>query len=112
MDWNFIIGLGGFGVAVIGLLGTLWWRITLMIKDARAETATSASWAHAEAVAVRQELALHRLHVAETYVPNAAFARVTDQIMEAIGGVKDSVDQMRVRIDRAFDRPPAPTHMG
>ncbi len=105
MDWNIFIAVAGFGVALIGLLGTAWWRITVMIKDARAETATAAAGAHAEAVAVRQELALHRLHVAEQYVPNSAFVRVTDQIMEAIGGVKDSLDQMRVRIDRAFDRP-------
>ena len=105
MDWNFLVGLGGFAVALLGLIATGWWRIMLMIKEARNETAEAAQAASAEAALVRQELALHRLHVAEQYVPNSAFARVTDQIMEAIGGVKDSVDQMRARIDRAFDKP-------
>lgn len=105
LDLNLLLALGGFAVAALGLIATGWWRITTMIKEARAESAEMAASAGAEAAAVRKELAEHKLHVAESYVSNSAFVRVTDQIMEAIKGVKDSVDQVRARIDNAFDKP-------
>ena len=108
MNWNDIFALGGFVIAVLTVVGTAWWRISVMIKEARSETSAAASAAAALAALARQELAEHRLHSAETYVTRSGLRDVTDQIMEAIGGVKDSVDQMRLRIDRAFDKPPSP----
>ena len=102
---NTILSLGGFAVAVLGLVGTAWWRISVMISNARSETSAAASAASALASMARQELHEHRLHVAETYVSKAGLREVTGQIMDAISGVGTQITEMRARLDKAIDRP-------
>ena len=46
MTWNDMFALGGFVIAILTIIGTGWWRISVMIKEARAETAAAASAAY------------------------------------------------------------------
>lgn len=53
--------------------------------------------------AVRDELAAHRLHVAESYVTKAGMQEQTAQIMRAIEGVGNRIDAFGERLDRVFE---------
>ncbi|MCS0462933.1 hypothetical protein [Rhizobium favelukesii] len=46
---------------------------------------------------------MHKLHTAEHYVSKAGLRETTDQIMEAISGVKAAVDNMTLRVDRIVE---------
>lgn len=107
MDLNLFLTLGGFGVSFLALLGTAWWRITVMIKDARTETATAADAAAKLAITARDEVANHRIHVAEHYVSKAGLREVRDEIMGAITNVNDNLGRISERMDRIADRPSA-----
>ncbi|MDW9792104.1 hypothetical protein GOB42_15055 [Sinorhizobium meliloti] len=52
---------------------------------------------------VRDDLALHKLHIAEHYVSKQGLRETTEQIMAAISGVKDAVDNMTLRVDRIVE---------
>lgn len=106
LDINTIFGLGGFIIAILGVVGTGWWRMTTMVKDARAEAAEGIAAASSLASLARQEIAEQRWHIAERYVSKEGLKEVTDQIMEAIGGIGAQITEMRGRIDRVFEKPP------
>lgn len=48
----------------------------------------------------RDELTAHRLHGAEPYIMKAGMRETTEQLNEAVSGVKSAVDGMTLRIDR------------
>ena len=52
---------------------------------------------------MRADLAAYRLHVAETYVSKQGLRETTEQLMDAIQGVKAAVDHMTVRVDRIVE---------
>lgn len=54
--------------------------------------------------AVRDELAAHKLHVAESYVTKAGMQEQTAQIMRAIEGVGNRIDAFGERLDRVFEQ--------
>ncbi|MDW9500279.1 hypothetical protein CN198_19020 [Sinorhizobium meliloti] len=54
--------------------------------------------------AVRDELAAHKLHVAESYVTKAGMQEQTAQIMRAIEGVGSRIDAISERLDRVFEQ--------
>jgi len=90
----------------VGLLGTVagvWWRIEGKVDKAKSEAVLKATEAAAEAASVRADLAAHRLHVAEHYITKAGMRETTEQIMDAIHGVKQAVDHMTVRVDRIVE---------
>ncbi|RUM99045.1 hypothetical protein EET67_05250 [Pseudaminobacter arsenicus] len=55
---------------------------------------------------VRDDLAAHKLHVAESYVTKAGMSEQTAQIMKAIEGIGNRIDGISERLDRAFERTP------
>jgi hypothetical protein len=73
------------------------------VDRAKAEAVQKATEAAVEAASVRSDLAAHRLHVAEQYVSKQGLRETTDQIMEAIHGVKTAVDHMTARVDRIVE---------
>lgn len=99
----------GFFVMLSGVLWGIWWRIEGKVKEARTEAMGTASSAQALASLAREELAAHRLHTAETYITKAGMRETTEQIMEAIHGVKAAVDHMTVRVDRIVEGQPRRT---
>jgi hypothetical protein len=54
---------------------------------------------------VRDDLAAHKLHVAETYTTKAGMHEQTAQIMKAIDAVGDRIDGVNQRLDRVFEAP-------
>lgn len=101
-----IMGAVGFFVMVFGFFFGLWKYIDAKIGAARTESASGTASAQALASLAREELAAHRLHVAETYVSKQGHRESTEQIMEAISGVKSAVDAMTLRIDRVVEGQP------
>ncbi|EYR81898.1 hypothetical protein [Shinella sp. DD12] len=106
--WAQLVGGIGFFILVSGTLWGIWWRIEGKVDKAKAEVSTVASSASALASLARQELAEHRLHVAETYITKQGMRETTEQIMEAIHGVKTAVDHMTLRVDRIVENQAKP----
>lgn len=52
---------------------------------------------------VGEDLAAHKLHVAETYVSKQGLRETKDEIMSAIHGVKAGVDSVAMRVDRLVE---------
>lgn len=105
---QFAWGLGLF-ITVSGALWAIWWRIEGRVKEAKTEATLKAESAAALATTARQELADHKLHVAETYVSKAGHRESTEQIMAALNNVKTAVDGTNQRIDRLFEASPKRT---
>lgn len=103
-----IMGVVGFFVMLFGFFFGLWKYVDAKINAAKTEASSSASAAAAMASLAREELAAHRLHVAETYVSKSGLREQTEQIMGAIGAVKDAVDQMTLRVDRIVENQSKP----
>lgn len=55
---------------------------------------------------VRDDLAAHKLHVAETYATKAGMQEQTAQLLRAIEGVGNRIDGLHERLDRAFEQSP------
>lgn len=84
----------------VGLLGTVagvWWRIEGKAKEAAAKGEKAL-----------EDLAAHKLHVAETYITKQGMRETTEQIMDAIHGVKTAVDGMALRVDRVVENQAKP----
>lgn len=64
-----------------------------------------ASAASALAQMAQEQLAAHKLHVAETYITKAGLRETTEQIMNAVGEVKQLVTALNSRVDRIFEDP-------
>ncbi|MGO7300337.1 hypothetical protein ACCS72_28380 [Rhizobium ruizarguesonis] len=92
-----------FFVTLLGAISGVWWRIEGRVDRAKTEAVQKATEAAVEAASVRADLAAHRLHVAEQYVSKQGLRETTDQIMEAIHGVKTAVDHMTARVDRIVE---------
>ncbi|XUY27841.1 hypothetical protein RMR21_005650 [Agrobacterium sp. rho-8.1] len=98
-----IMAVALFFIALFGFFFGLWKYVDAKISSARSDATGTASAAHALAALARDELASHRLHVAETYITKAGMRETTEQIMDAISGVKAAVDHMTVRVDRIVE---------
>jgi hypothetical protein len=51
----------------------------------------------------RQELAAHKLQVAETYITNAGMRDVKDEILGAVSSIKKDLGRLNERIDRMHE---------
>jgi uncharacterized membrane protein len=87
-----LMGVVTFAVMLLAAISGVWFRVEGKINEARAR-----------ADKVGEDLASHRLHTAETYVSKQGLRETTDQIMEAIHGVKAAVDHMTMRVDRIVE---------
>lgn len=103
-----IMAVGGFFIVLFGFFFGLWKYVDAKISSAKTEASGAAIAAQALASLAREELAAHRLHVAETYVSKSGLREQTEQIMGAIGAVKDAVDQMTLRVDRIVENQQKP----
>lgn len=71
-------------LVLLGALSGVWWRVEGMIRRNT------------------DDLATHRLHVAESYVTKAGLTEQTAQIMAAINGVSGKLDHLTGRIDALY----------
>ena len=98
-----LMAVVGFGMTVFGFMFALWRYIEGKILAVRTEAGAAAAASTALATLAREELAAQKLHVAEHYVSKAGLKETTEQIMEAISGVKAAVDNMTMRVDRIVE---------
>ena len=81
-----------FFIALLSVVAGVWWRIEGKVRVAEDKAGKVAA-----------DLADHKLHIAETYITKAGMRETTEQIMDAIHGVKQAVDHMTVRVDRIVE---------
>lgn len=103
-----IMAVGGFFIVLFGFFFGLWKYVDAKISSAKTEASGAAMAAQALASLAREELAAHRLHVAETYITKAGMRETTEQLLDAIKGVKVAVDHMTVRVDRVVENQAKP----
>ncbi|NDV87838.1 hypothetical protein GTW51_14115 [Aurantimonas aggregata] len=106
-----------FILALVGSLAAFWWRVEGKIDAAKADALRAAEAAERDAtlradgahtianLSVTQ-LAEYKTHVAEHYVTKVGLRESTEHIMEAIAGVRGSVDAIGQRMDRVLERRP------
>lgn len=92
-----IMGVILFGVSILGALFG-WWRYVESKITKAADKADK----------VAEDLAEHKLHIAQTYITKAGMRETRDEIMEAIHGVKTAVDHMALRVDRVVENQSKP----
>ncbi|CDX55853.1 conserved hypothetical protein [Mesorhizobium plurifarium] len=99
-----------FLITVIGAVGGLWWRIEAAIKSARDEVKKDARDAHVRADTamasislLTEQLAAHKLHVAETYITKAGLREFRDEVMTGVRDLKGSVSTLHERMDRFIE---------
>lgn len=92
-----IMAVVGFMVMLAGAGWRVWARVEAKVKVAEDKADKVAS-----------DLAAQRLHVAETYITKQGMRETTEQIMDAIHGVKQAVDHMTVRVDRIVENQAKP----
>ena len=101
--------MGGFFLALAGALFGVWKYLDGKLSAIRTTAETKADAASGLATLTRQELSDHKLHVAEHYVSKQGHREATEQIMDAIGSVKASIDGTNQRIDRMWESHGKPT---
>lgn len=101
-----IMAVVSFFVMLFGALSGVWWRVEGKVDKARSEATDKAIAASMKADIVVTQLAELRLYVAENYVSKAGHRETMDQVMEAIGAVRQAVDALSGRIDRMYDGKP------
>lgn len=90
----------GIALAILAAITGAFWRIWGLIKEAGDEGRGA-----------KDDLAAHKLHVAETYVTKAGMSEQTAQIMKAIDGVGTKIDRTNERLDGLMQsRPPVRRH--
>lgn len=95
LTWEIVSAFLVAGGAVAGGF----WRIWGLIHEAKKDALLRAETAAALATLSRDELAAHRLHVAETYVTKAGMTEQTDRIMRSLEGVGEKIDRTNERLD-------------
>lgn len=84
---SWIAYIGPF-VALATLVLGIWWKVEGKITDAKGK---------GEKVA--DDLAAYKLHVAESYVTKSGMREIKDEILGAVGGIRDDVRHLGTRID-------------
>lgn len=93
MSGEQIMGVIGFFILVSGALWGIWWRVEGKVKVAEDK-----------GDAAMEKVSDLRLHVAEIYITKAGLRDVKDEIMEALHGVKGSIDHLGGRIDAIYSQ--------
>lgn len=98
-ETNWIAYVGPF-VALAGLVLTVWWKVESKIIDAKNK-----------ADSTDRDLAAYKLHVSETYSTKSGMKEIKDEILGAVGGIRDDVRHLATRIDTMHEatHKPRPT---
>lgn len=105
MSGGELMAVIGFFIAVSGALWGVWWRVEGKIKESRQDAMVAASAAQAHAALAREELAAHKLHVAQQYVTKEGMQEQTEHLLKAIEGIGNKLDRTNERLDRVFEQP-------
>ena len=88
MSGTELMGIIGFFIMLMGTVASIWWRVEGKIGNAKDK-----------ADKVGDDLAVHKLHVAEAYAEKSVLKEVRDEILGAVGGVKEDIRHLSDRID-------------
>lgn len=91
-----------FFILVSGALWGIWWKIDAKLEAARKEAKKAADDAAALAVQAKDDIAAHRLHVAQTYITKEGLRDVRDEIMTAMHEIKGAIETVGGRIDGMY----------
>ncbi len=85
-----------FILTLFGSVSGVWWRIEGKVKGAedRADKA-------------REDLSIHKLHVAEFYVTKAGMHEQTLALTRMIDAIGNKIDGLNERLDRVIENRPA-----
>ena len=92
MSGSEIMAVVGFFVMLMGTVSGIWWRIEGKVGSATAR-----------ADKVADDLAAHKLHAAETFVTKSGLREIKEEILGAVGGIRDDVRHLATRIDNMHE---------
>lgn len=89
----------GFIVMLLTAIAGVWWRVEGKIDKSKEEATDRADDAKRMAEKLANDLAAHKLHVAESYVTKSGLRELKDEILGAVSGIRDDVRHLATRID-------------
>lgn len=93
----------GLIMGVLGLAGTVWWRIQTHVNSVRTELETRVRDVSAQSSATSMQLADYRTHVAEHYISKQGFRETMDALNQTLQTININVSHLNERIDRVID---------
>ncbi len=105
MDWASVAAVGC--TAATGAGTVVWWLFRRQQSQADARDVKrdeAIEGAHKQIVALKDALADHKLHVAETYVPNTQMQKAIDAFNDAIKAVFAKLERIDDKLDAKADK--------
>ncbi|MBC7148083.1 MAG: hypothetical protein H5U22_01785 [Rhizobium sp.] len=99
ITWEQVAFFVGLSFTIIGAVAGVWWRVEGKITTAKKEATNRADEAKQSAARIADDLAAHKLHVAESYVTKSGLREIKEEILGAVGGIRDDVRHLATRID-------------
>jgi len=81
ITWEQVAGL----IVIVGVIVGVWWRLQQRITDCA------------------KALDAYKLHVAETYTTKSGMKEIKEEILGAVGGIRDDVRHLATRIDNMHE---------
>lgn len=101
-----IIPFVGVILALFGAMFGVWKYVDAKITAARKDAEIKADSAAELARLTHGELAAHKLHIAENYVSKQGLKETRDEILKAVGGLRDDFRHLTSRLDSLHERKP------
>ena len=92
MSGSEIMAVVGFFVMLMGTVSGIWWRIEGKVGTARDKADKTAD-----------DLAAYKTHVAEHYASKSGIKEIKEEILGAVGGIRDDVRHLATRIDNMHE---------
>jgi hypothetical protein len=93
----------GLIMGVLGLAGTVWWRLQTHISGVRIELEVRIHAASAQASMASMQLADYRTYVAEHYISKQGFRETMDTLSATLHTINTNLTHLNERIDRVID---------
>lgn len=92
MTGSELMAVVGFFLTISGAGWAVWWRIEGKVNTAREK-----------ADKVSDDLAAHKLHIAEVYVTKSGMREIKEEILGAVSGIREDVRHLATRIDNMHE---------
>lgn len=97
----------GLIMGVLGLAGTVWWRIQTHVSSVRSELEARIQAVSAQASLVSMQLANYQTYVAEHYISKQGFRETMDSLNQTLQAISNNMARQNERLDRFIDNQPA-----
>lgn len=96
----------GLIMGVLGLAGTVWWRIQTHVSSVRTELEARIQAVSAQTSLTSMQLADYRTYVAEHYISKQGFRETMESLNHTLQTISNNMARQNERLDRFIDNQP------